>query len=95
MNSPTPATALAVGSRFERGVRPRVLLVGTDFTRPASMVRVLMAALADGGVEILEVQELRTEAPPVPKLVMLAAPKAEPLTYGPQRKGRGGKVKRW
>jgi len=95
-DSPTPTIALAVGSRFERGVRPRVLVMGTDFKRGESVVRVLMRALEDGGIEVLDAWEIKIEVPPpMPECVVLAAPKNEPLTYGPQRKGRGGKVRRW
>jgi len=70
--------------------------MGADFGRGESMVRVLMRALEDGGIEVLDVQEFKIGAPrPMPECVLLAAPKAAPLTYGPQRKGRGGKVRRW
>lgn len=85
----------AVAPPFERGVRPRVL-VGADFGRGDVTVRVLMRALEDGGIEVLDVQEFKIEAPPpMPECAAPAAPKNEPLTYGPQRKGRGGKVRRW
>lgn len=95
-DSTTATGGLAVGSRFERGVRPCVVALSADFGRGESMVRVLVRALEDGGMEVLEVRELRIEAPPpMPECVLLALPKAEPLTYGPPRKGRGGKVRRW
>lgn len=95
-DSPTTTSGLAVGSRFERGVRPRVVVMGADFGRGDSMVRVLMRALEDGGIEVLDVQEFKIEAPPpMPECLVLAAPKTEPPAYGPQRKGRGGKVRRW
>lgn len=87
----------AVGSLLERGVRPRVLVAGCDFERgDAACVLVLMRALEEHGLELVHASELTIEArPTLPEGLVLTVPKAEPLTYGPQRKGRGGKVKRW
>lgn len=82
--------------QVEQVVRPRVLVMGADFGRGESMVHVLMRALEDGCIEVLDVQEFKIEArPSKPECVVLAAPKADLLTHGPQRKGRGGKVRRW
>ena len=85
----------AVCSPLDGGVRPLVQVMGEDCGRGESMVLALMWALEGGGIEVLDVQEVRIEAPPLLEGVVWAAPKSEPLTYGPQRKGRGGKVKRW
>lgn len=92
-----PVQQPAVGALLERGVRPRVLVAGCDFARgDAACVLVLMRALEDSGIEVVQERELSIEArPTLPEGLVWSVPKAEQLTYGPTRKGRGGKVKRW
>ncbi len=69
----------AVGSPAERGVRPLVVLAPRRFGRSAALAAALLTALENSGATV--VQEFE--------------PKDAPMTHGPQRKGRGGKAKRW
>ncbi len=60
-----------------------------------SAVAAVLLALEQAVVKLQEVRELRAERQPLPALTAWATPKEEPMSYGPVRKGRGGKVKRW
>ena len=66
-----------------------------EMPQSKSAAAALLLALEQAGVELQEVHELRAERQPLPVLTAWAAPKDEPMSYGPVRKGRSGKVKRW
>lgn len=77
--------------------RVRCVAVGVDRGLRDITAVVLAKVLADGQVEIVEMRELpRIETkPPTLPFWSAEAPPAEQLTHGPQRKGRGGKLRRW
>ena len=88
-NSPQPPASDSTGRC------PRVAIIGTSITRSMALARVMMGMVetCDPGASDNAVAELT-----VPRSfdcnVLVQAPN-EPLCYGPQRKGRGGKLRRW
>ena len=73
--------------------------VSADFGADESMVRVLTRLLQDGGIEVLDVLEVKTTTwttlPDPVNLVEIRTQRTRICAYGPLRKGRGGKAKRW
>lgn len=83
---------------FAPGVPPKVVF-GCDFGRGERAVKVLLRRLEDGGIKVLDVQELTVSAPaPMPANFLARSVgdgKPPNAAHGPQRKGVGGKVRRW
>lgn len=83
---------------FDPGEEVKVTF-GCDFGSGDKAVHVLMLHLTGGGVEVLDVIEFWLR-PALPQPTVFLRPaclkgKREPISYGPERKGRSGKVKRW
>jgi hypothetical protein len=76
--------------------RRRILVIGADFAEGRSSVVVRLQDALDGlGFKVVAAEEVKLHPPILPMVRPVALPAPQPLTYGPQRKGKGGKPRRW